>query len=620
MNISKQQLDQTLEHIDSLLKDKDLEKAYLEYISFEKMIEDTKNQMDESIKANFYAAFAFFLFNISEYENFIIRLKKAQSHGYSAKEVKKIIWEGFIEPNLSELKSNYEQNIQFLLSNKYILETVDFDDLPFWLITTGVQNEYYIYDKNEEIIKEKFIINANYEKCSSIRMPENISRCLMLEKWNFNIINSCLRNKNIKGYTVVDDLGKFLSCFQGELLTKETFPDLLIFSGFVDMIEYFKACSTYLPKLIVDFMDQKAEAERTIKEIHNYRITKDGRKGDNILLSICIPSYNRGKRAYDNVLHNLQALYDEEIEVILSNNGTQNDSAVYYDKISQMNDSRLIYYSFAENQGFVNNLCKVCELANGKYVLLLSDEDLVNIDGLDRVLNILAKNPETLAVVRTKGNVQAGVPSTKLAQPGREALLTYMLSSNYMSGVIFNNKLLQQYNALQYIKENLSNSACFYYPHMVWEVLLCQYGYALGTDIVLINEGAAEKSNEDNQKVGLKVSLDIPHYSSVEGRIEQHGGFFDIFKNLEICQKDFSLFREMYIVLCNKTLYLVYLSINVFYKKTDIPVLELLSKAHETCIEFLNKLYTKRKGRYKKYYIEDLEKIKRIYNYYSDRL
>lgn len=454
----------------------------------------------------------------------------------------------------------------------------------------------------------------------SLSIPETYEDFLILENWNFtNILPYIIfvKKSKKKCYLVIKDMIKFLSCFQLKSID-EDLEDLMlnvvIFDGFTDMKKYFKSCSEYLPRNIIDFMNETEQAQDIINEIHNYRINKAGRTGDNVLLSICIPSYNRGKYAYDNVMYHLQSYYDEEIEIILSNNGTKNESNQYYDKISEIDDSRLNYFAFKENQGFAINICKVCELAKGKFILILSDEDVVIFNVLHKVMDILRNSKETLAILRTTGNGQGYIPSTKLAKPGGDALLTYMLTSNYMSGLIFNNILLKQYNAIKYIKENLDNSACLYYPHMYWELLLCQYGNVKGTDIILINEGKSCESDVPKIEIGQDRNLIIPYYASLEGRLEQHKGFLNIFKDLEICQKIFTIFKEMYVKLCVKTLFLVNLSINIFYKNTDFELLEILDKAYEVCISYLDEIYRDRPDSDKVYYIADLEQIKNIYH------
>lgn len=613
------ELEQSLMRIGEFIKDGLGDKACAEYIKLLNIVENQQYKIDMELKANFYASFAYFLFNVSEYNQCLNMLVRAQMYGYSKTEIEQVIWEAFVKPNLNEFKNIYEKNIKFLISKGYILRAIDFSDLTFWLIPTMIENEYYIYDKIEKVIKEKINISVN-NKLRSVPILDKFSDFLILEDWNWNKIEPYLdfaRRNNKRSYVIINDFAKFLSFFQGGLIDNKFVSDILIFDGFDSMKKYFKESNKYLPRNILNLTDKIDQGQKVIDQIHNYRITMEGRKGNNVLLSIGIPSYNRGNRAYNNIIHNLQCYYDEEIEFVLSNNGTQNETKEYYEKIPKINDSRINYFAFEKNHGVAINICKVCEMAQGKFILLLSDEDLINLNNLDRVINILNGMKETLSIVRTKGDGQAVIPSTKLAKAGKDAMLTYMLSSNYLSGIIFNNELIKKYNLTQYIRNNLDNTACFYYPHMCLELFLCQYGDAKGIDIVLINEGKSEKTEVVKRKIGTNKKVTINHYASIEGRLKQHKGFFNIFKELEICKNDFITFNKMYIKLFAKTIFLINISIQLFYKKIDEKPLNMLNKTYEFCVEYLNKIYENNKCNDKKDYINFLNQITAYYEYYK---
>ncbi|CAH1215761.1 hypothetical protein PAECIP111891_04307 [Paenibacillus allorhizoplanae] len=578
----KQWLEQDLQDIDKLLEDGSVDFAYKAFTELINKIESEGYEASEEVKANAYASFAYFLFRVSEYEGFFEMYVKAQDHGYPKDEIEKFLLEAFVEPNSNEFQKIYETNIQFLVSNSYIKEAIGFQSLSFWLLPTGNANEYYMYDREQKVIKDKIAL-FKYQVLKSIPTINPFSDFLLVESWDWRSILSytnAVRKMNKKAYIVLDDIRRFLACLQGALLNDAILSNVLIFDSVSSMINYFKSCSAFLPRNMINNSNKSIEVQEGLNEVHKFRLLKGNRKGDNILLSICIPSYNRGNRAYDNITHLLQSSYDEEIEVILSNNGTENTTKEHYEKIGHIDDTRFHYFSFKENQGFAINLCKVCELARGKFILLLSDEDLIDFDSLDKIMSTINQAKETLALIRTSTSIQSRPPAFTTAKLGKDALLTFMLSSNYISGIIFNNDLLKKYRGIEFIKENITNSVCFWYPHMFWELLLCQYGNVLGTDLVLVIEGEAEK-----MEVGETVfnEIIIPTYATIEGRIEQHEDFFRIIEKLEICAEDLALFREMYIKLCLKTMFLAVLAINIYYKKVDSRPLELLDKVYEFC-------------------------------------
>jgi cellulose synthase/poly-beta-1,6-N-acetylglucosamine synthase-like glycosyltransferase len=616
---AKLQIDQALLVIDELLKVESVDAAYKKYVELMRRIESNEYETDSDLKATVYASFAYFLFGVAEYEHFFNMLIKAQENGYSRDEIKKVLLEAFIEPNLNEFKTTYQANIEFLLSNQYIEKSVSFQELPYWLLPSGVANEYYMYDKEQKLIKEKISLYT-YQNKQLPPTSDAFSDYLLLESWNWNSIltnTNALRKEDKKTYIVLDDIGKSLACLQGALLNKDVISNVLILDSLSSMNEYFASCNASLPRNIIDLVNKNEEAQNIIHETHNDRIIKEKRTGDHILLSICIPSYNRGKRAYDNVIHLLKTYYDEEIEIVVSNNGTQNETKEFYDKIRGIDDVRLNYFSFEENQGFSINVCKVCEVARGKFILLISDEDLVDLNVLDKIMNMLSQTKETLAIVKTSTTSQGRPPSFKTAKLGKDALLTYMLTSNYMSGIILNNELLKQHRGLEYIRENLDNSVCLWYPHMFLELLLSQYGNVQGTELILIHEGKAEKTDFD-EKVIRGSELKMPYYATIDGRLEQHEGFSKIFMDLEICKVDFDLFREMYIKLCAKTFFLVNLSINFYYKNTDNNPLDMLERAYHICAKA--EFYKTHTNSNRNSYRRDLEVINKQYEHFKNQI
>ncbi|MEC0370784.1 glycosyltransferase family 2 protein [Paenibacillus chibensis] len=581
------EINQLLLKIDEMLSNGLIDDVYQEYIGLVKKLDSHEfDNLNGQLKANVLISFAFFLFGASEFEEFFTILIAAQKYDRTAgvsEDVEKFLFKAFIEPNINQFKSIYEANIDFLNSNKYLHNNhlVDFDELPFWLLPTGNLDEYYLFDKKEKLIMDKISL-FKYQNLQSLPTSDAFSDFLLLEDWNWSNIltfTNPIRTNNKKTYIVVNNPEKFLSCLQGALLVDTVISNVLIFDNLNNLNTYFTNTNAFLPRNIIDLSSKNEAPQFAINEIHKSRTSKENRKGDRPLLSICIPSYNRGNRAYNNITRLLKSYYDEEIEIIISNNGTQNETKIFYDQIQKIDDARVQYWAFEENMGYALNLCKVCEMARGEFILLISDEDILDLNVLPEIMNILSTSKDTLSIMRTSTTSQYNL-SNGTAPPGKEALLNFMLSSNYMSGIIYNNSLLKKYKGIEYVKENLNNSVCFWYPHMFWELLLCQYGSIQSTNLVLINEGQAEKTECDEMEINDVI---IPYYATIEGRLEQHKDFSKVFNDLEICNSDPELLREMYIKLCAKTLYLTAVSINVFYKKTSHSTNDLLEQSYNFC-------------------------------------
>lgn len=585
-----QMIDQELLVIDEFINNGYGDEAYQRYTSLVTKLENTKyNKTNKETKAKVYISFAYFLFAIAEFQSFFEMLIKAQEYGYSRDEIDNLLMEAFIKPNLNEFRNIYDANIRFLISNKYIhiINIPNYQELPFWLLPTGTLNEYYMYDKEQKLIQEKISL-YKYQRITSVPTLEAFSDYLLFEDWNwYNILTytNSIKKTDKKTYIVINTIDKFLSCLQGALLDNKIISNVTFFDNYAVLQDYFINTSAYLPRNFINLVDKGEKPKNIINKIHESRIHKDNRKGDRVILSICIPSYNRGNRAYHNILNLLQSYYDEEIEFIISNNGTQNETKAYYDKIKELKDSRIKYFAFDENAGFSINLCKSCELASGRFILLLSDEDLVNLTVLPSIMNIIYSSKTELAIMKTSSTSQYKFPDLQSGR-GRDALLEFMLTSNYMSGLIYNNKLLKQYGGIQYIKDNLNNSVCFYYPHMYWELLLCQYGDVQTTSTTLIIEGKPEKTDIGIDEKEKNSPTTIPYYAKIESRIDQHKDFTSIIRDLEISLQDSNLLRQMYLKLCFKTLYLASLSIKVYYKKENTShdqIYQLFDRVYKFC-------------------------------------
>lgn len=500
--------------INGLVEKGSFEEAYQKFSQIESDLEadrysiSEKNSNDRETVAEFYANFAYFLFSMSEYGLFFENFIKAQKYGYPAEKKRNFIYEAFVEPNFKEFEANYLLNLDYICSDYKPL----FEQLTYWLITTGNENEYYLYNKKTDYIEEKVYLTVDLQKNIQTSINSDI---YLANMGSWNSVKKCLErvgNTSKIVYIITTDIEKLFSYFQGIIPDADLFSRLVVFTEWSQSEVFFKKTGSFFPHNYVGDLKSQENYLKHKKQIHEFRLEKTNRTYDRILLSICIPSYNRGHRAYENVLNCLASEFDQEIEVIVSNNGTRNDTEDYYKKIMEINDSRLTYFSFEENKGMALNICKVVEIARGEFVLLLSDEDLIDHDKLKDLISVLRENKEDVGIVRVRSDKQGLIPYVGFVKPGIEALRKFMLSSNYLSGNIYYRKKLINNNLIEFIKNNLDNETCFYYPHMVWEIKLAQCSGVLGLDIVLVREGRAEKTEFINSSIGESIQKKIPYY------------------------------------------------------------------------------------------------------------
>lgn len=117
------------------------------------------------------------------------------------------------------------------------------------------------------------------------------------------------------------------------------------------------------------------------------------------LLSISIPTYNRAERLMSTVTEVLRlseslGLPPDQIEIVVTSNGST-DSTDDQMLTLVAENPRVRYFRNDKNYGIDENIARAVENARGRFVHLLSDDDIVLPDTYLRLLRALEKNPAT---------------------------------------------------------------------------------------------------------------------------------------------------------------------------------------------------------------------------------
>ena len=286
-----------------------------------------------------------------------------------------------------------------------------------------------------------------------------------------------------------------------------------------------------------------------------------------MLLSICIPTYNRGHLALKRVKEIL-GIDSQDIELIVSNNGST-ERKEYYEQITSIQNPRLHYFEFEKNQGFVENTCQVIRLSRGDFCMLLSDEDSVIAENLPLYLDMIRHASrftgdlfgnawDTVGVIfgslstlrYTEANLTAGEESVKGA---------YMWG-NYLSGLFFNRQVITNQVVDRMQQEYKDNIAWIYYPHLFFitasiiknRTIMCR------TPIVLKGENDRLESTIEGRKgktciEGEEFLLPLA-YNAWEHRLEQMKGFCQHIRDLDVSDDIKFL---MFCKVCQKTLHVM---------------------------------------------------------------
>lgn len=109
---------------------------------------------------------------------------------------------------------------------------------------------------------------------------------------------------------------------------------------------------------------------------------------NNITLSICIPTYNGGERLEKLVRHIIKS-DRSDIEIAISDNCSTDDTR---HRIQSIDDRRIRLHENEENLGALGNGVRALQNGNGKYLMLLLDRDVIQIEYIDEYIDFLNSN------------------------------------------------------------------------------------------------------------------------------------------------------------------------------------------------------------------------------------
>ena len=114
------------------------------------------------------------------------------------------------------------------------------------------------------------------------------------------------------------------------------------------------------------------------------------------ILSICVPTFNRLRYLRD-LLPALVSIRDPRIEIVVSNNASTDGTT---DRLNFTAANNLRVYHNVKNIGGERNFMRCVELADGAYVWVLGDDELVNATGILRMVDALEEHKPAYIILR----------------------------------------------------------------------------------------------------------------------------------------------------------------------------------------------------------------------------
>lgn len=119
---------------------------------------------------------------------------------------------------------------------------------------------------------------------------------------------------------------------------------------------------------------------------------------NNKLLSICIPTYNRG-HTLDKLLESIEEEINSSkcnnVEIIISDNASTDNTEEIVNKYIKKNLS-ILYYRMNENMGFGVNINNSIKIASGDYCWFIGADDTIEKNSLNLIFDAIKQNPSAI--------------------------------------------------------------------------------------------------------------------------------------------------------------------------------------------------------------------------------
>ena len=173
-----------------------------------------------------------------------------------------------------------------------------------------------------------------------------------------------------------------------------------------------------------------------------------------MLLSICIPTYNRERylrSLLESLMPQLDGLPDGEVELLVSDNKSEDGTAKLCRSIVR---PFMRFWTNDVNIGGDRNFLKCISEAKGEYVWLVGDDEMAAPGAVARVLDFLRKNRPGLMIADEKASVDGDMfPDYKTllaARPANFALVHTLISANVFRRDLFDMELAVEKLWVQY--------------------------------------------------------------------------------------------------------------------------------------------------------------------------
>lgn len=154
------------------------------------------------------------------------------------------------------------------------------------------------------------------------------------------------------------------------------------------------------------------------------------------ILSICIPTFNRGE-ALSKLVKKYLSNENKDFEIVVVDNASSDESVKF---LKEINDDRLKIYQNEINIGSFYNICKTLTLASGKYAMMLMDKDLLDVKNIDKIIAFL-KEAKVAAGIFLNNSESETVKAVYIKDEVKK-ITDICFNGNHPSGIFFNKNFI----------------------------------------------------------------------------------------------------------------------------------------------------------------------------------
>jgi len=231
------------------------------------------------------------------------------------------------------------------------------------------------------------------------------------------------------------------------------------------------------------------------------------------ILTIGIPTYNGAKHikeTLDSIVAQIKGI-EQEIEIVISDNASTDETPQII-KEYQSQYPIIRYFRNEENLGFDKNLDLLFRRAQGKYVWILGDDDVILSHGIKKVFNVIEEHPDVAAIFVNWSNYSCDLKrcnverAVKLDNDLLCISANEFLSTVKLNPVLISSNVISRNHWQNCFRDSYLGSGWIHYEILLH--LVADYkSYCIASPFVIYRSGDIRWDKQGEQSIVNNISL-----------------------------------------------------------------------------------------------------------------